>query len=279
MCSPPGLVDATIRAIPIAGVDFSPWRIAMLIGLCICGVIAGVINSFAAGGSFLTLPMLVAAGVPPSMANGTNRIAVLLQNVAATVSFRTSGVREEKAALQVFVPLALGSILGAYGATQISDAVMRPLLGVLLLAWGGYLWKYPGSFREPAAEVSAPGWRAHGISFAIGLYGGFVQAGVGFALLALLVSVLGHDAVRANAIKVLCVLGLTALALPVFVYYGQVVWIEGLALALGTIIGGWLGAKWQIDSGRETIHKVILAAIAVSGAALLIDGVLRFINP
>ena len=104
---------------------------------------------------------------------------------------------------------------------------------------------------------------------AIGAYGGFLQAGVGFPLLALLVPGLGYPAVRANAIKVAVVLVFTIAALPLFAVAGQIAWREGLALALGTMIGGWLGAHLQLRAGAGLVRWAVLVMVLIGGITLL----------
>jgi uncharacterized membrane protein YfcA len=244
----------------------------LLVLLFLAGVAAGVINTFAGGGSFLTLPVLVALGLPMSVANGTSRVSVALQNVTSVATFHRQGVQEYRAALWLALPMSVCSVLGAWLATRMDDAVLQPLFGGLLVVWAIVLYFWPASFEVGEDETPKPmdvsSWIA---ACGIGLYGGFAQAGVGFPLLALLTGYMRHAPVRANAIKVFVVLVFTVLALPVFVQSGQVVWREGLVLAAGTMLGAWVGTRWQLVAGESLIRWFVLIAVGVSGAALVID--------
>lgn len=244
----------------------------LLVLLFLAGVAAGIINTFAGGGSFLTLPVLVALGLPMSVANGTSRVSVALQNLTAVATFHQQGVKEYRPALWLALPMSLCSVLGAWLATRIDDAILQPIFGVLLVAWAFALYLWPASFEVGKDETPRPMdvkvWLA---ACVIGLYGGFAQAGVGFPLLALLTGYMRYVPVRANAIKVFVVLVFTLLALPVFVQSGQVVWREGLVLAAGTMLGAWVGTRWQLVAGESLIRWFVLVAVGVSGAALVVD--------
>jgi uncharacterized membrane protein YfcA len=107
------------------------------------------------------------------------------------------------------------------------------------------------------------------IFFAIGVYGGFIQAGVGIFLLAGLVLGAGYDLVKANAVKVLIVLCFTVSALAVFLINRQVVWSTGLILAVGNMLGAWVASRMAVERGAAFVRWVLIAVVAVSGAKLL----------
>lgn len=234
------------------------------------GMFAGVINSMAGGGGFLTLPLMMALGLPAGVANGTMRVAVLMQNLVSTATFHQKGVREYATTARLILPIAVGSGVGAWLATLISDDLLTPLFGAILVAWALLLWLRPSSFDDRDEEPRSPTALTYALGFLIGIYGGFMQAGVGFPLLALLVTHLGYSPVRANSIKVVIVLGYTIVALPVFAFAGQVAWIHGAALAVGAMLGAFIGTRWQLEKGSDVVRYFVLIAVSVSGLTMII---------
>jgi uncharacterized membrane protein YfcA len=245
----------------------SPW---VGIGLLVAaGIFAGVVNTLAGGGSFLILPLLIGLGLPPTVANGTSRVGVLLQGIGSSWAFHRDGIGEYAATLRVALPMTVGAIGGAWLATRVADAMFGPLIGGVLVVWAVILALRPGRFLRPPPAPTPMSWRADLVAGVIGVYGGFLQAGVGFPLLALLVPGLGYPAVVANAIKVRAVLVYSALTLPIFGFAGQIAWKEGLALAVGTALGGWLGARWQIRAGAGLVRWAVLVMVAIGGVSML----------
>jgi uncharacterized membrane protein YfcA len=155
---------------------------------------------------------------------------------------------------------------------SIDEVTMRRVIGVVLLAMLFPILRRPAPERAAAREA---GWWLWPVYFAIGVYGGFIQVGVGFLYLALLVGIQGYDLIRANLLKVFFVLVYSALALALFAWEGQVHWESGLALALGTAWGGWLGAKLTVERGERWIRIVLVAAVVV--ASLQLTGIARWL--
>lgn len=246
----------------------------VLVLLILGGVAAGFVNTLAGGGSFLTLPLLVFAGLDASVANGTNRVAVLLQSLVASWAFGRRGLlpgARQTAAL--VLPALAGAALGAWLAIEIPEPVLRGLIGaVLLAAIPVVLHPEGGSGRDAVVPPRAPRRCGAGLAlllFLCGFYGGFLQAGVGFLLLATLVPIGGLDLVRANAVKVLLIALYTVTALPLFVASGQVHLLAGLLLGAGNMIGAHIGARLAVRAGARVIRWVLVAALAVAAAALL----------
>lgn len=238
--------------------------------LVLTGVLSGVLNTLAGGGSFLVLPLLIALGLPPGVANATSRIGVLAQGTAATLTFARDEALRAGLVVRLAGPMCAGALAGAWLATRTSDAVLRPLIGVVLLAWALVLTFRPGRMLTPPPEPRPPGPLAYVFAVLIGAYGGFLQAGVGFPLIALFVSHLGHDLLRANAAKVALVFIYTLLAVAVFAAAGQIDWPRALQLAAGMTLGGWLGARLHLRAGAPLVRWAIVVMVAVSGIALLL---------
>lgn len=238
--------------------------------LALAGMAAGVVNTVAGGGSFLTLPLLMGLGLPAGTANGTIRIGVVFQNLTSAITFHRKGVREYGALARLAVPMCAGALGGSWLATQVPDDALRRVIGAILVVWAVLLIAKPGGWKEPPETPRPTGlWSLLG-ALGIGLYGGFLQAGVGFPILALLVTGLGYAPVRANALKVLLVLAYTTLAVPVFAMAGQIAWREGITLAVAASIGGWLGTRWQLKSGAGLVRWFVIVTVTISGVAMLL---------
>ena len=241
----------------------TPYAVPLLI---VVGCVAGILNVLAGGGSFLTLPVLIFLGLPPTVANGTNRVGIFLQNVSAVWSFRRLGVLETGSAPWTVLPAVAGSGLGAWLSLSIGDEAFQRILAFLMVVVS--LWTlWSSGAEEEARQATAARWQTAAGFFAAGIYGGFVQAGVGFLILAVTTAA-GLDLVRGNAVKVQAILALTALALAVFAWQGRVDWWLGLCLAMGTMVGGYLGAKLTVLKGHRWVRRVVTATVVVFAVKL-----------
>ncbi len=238
-----------------------------LVLLVLAGVVGGFINTLAGGGSLLTIPALLFLGVPAQVANGTNRVAILLQTAVSSWRFHKKGVIDHRQAVRILIPGLLGAILGALIAVEIPPEVFDYALGTVLILVLVTLF-IPRSFLEKVSTQSMPEWLRLLLFFAIGLYGGFIQAGVGFLLISGIVVTLGLDLVKTNALKVLVILFQTIVALIVFSLYGSVIWIAGLLLAVGTTTGAWIGVHFAVTRGAKAVRWIVVIAAVVSALRL-----------
>lgn len=239
--------------------------------LLAAGFACGLINVLAGSGSLLTLPLLIYMGLPAPVANGTNRVAILLQNVVGVESYRRGGVLEPRRLPVLLVPAIAGALVGARIAVDLDEELLRRTLGVLMVVMAAALLARPRRWLEGAATGAqgASPWLLAPLFFAIGAYGGFIQAGVGLFLLAGLVLGAGYDLVRANAVKVLLVLCFTVFALGLFAYHGQVDWSIGLVLAVGNMAGAWVGTRLALDRGAEFVRWFLIAVVTIAGLHLM----------
>ena len=241
------------------------------LAVILVGFAAGFINTLAGGGSSLTIPLLIFLGLPVNVANGTNRIAILLQNIVGTSSFAKEKVIDFKKSIPLVIASVLGAIPGALIANDLNELMMRRIVGVILIVilllviFKPYVWLKPDAekFRSRNIFISFI------VFFILGAYGGFIQIGIGFFLLAGLSLVEKLDLVKANALKVLIVLAYTPLALVVFIWNKQVDFKMGLILAVGNMAGAWLGSKVAVSWGPGFIRWVLIIALTAASAKLL----------
>jgi uncharacterized membrane protein YfcA len=234
------------------------------------GLAAGALNVVAGGGSFLTLPVLIFLGLPPGVANGTNRIGIVLQNAGAVWGFHRHRVLAWPWALKASVPACLGSLLGTWAALMVSDEAFKKILAFLMV--GVSLWTLLAPMEAGAEPkpASAPRKVALALAFfVVGVYGGFVQAGVGFLILAA-TSFAGFDLVRGNAVKVFSILLFTVLSLALFAWSGKVDWPVGLVLAVGYVIGGLVGVHLTVLKGHRWVRGVVTVAVIAFAVKLWI---------
>ena len=233
------------------------------------GFLAGFINTVAGSGSLLTLPLLMFLGLPANVANGTNRIAILLQNIVGITSFRQQKVLSFREGLRIGIPAAIGSILGARIAVNLNDEIMGRTIGGLLILMFFLVMLKPEKWMGKQGQPSLSRWLEVVIFFVIGIYGGFIQAGVGFFLLAGLVLGSGLELVRANAVKVFIVFLYTPFALAVFIIHQQVDYKLGLILAAGNMIGAFAGSRLAVKWGAKVVRYFLLVALAFASLKLV----------
>lgn len=244
--------------------DWQWWQYALVSGL---GVVAGMINVLAGGGSNLILPVLMIFGLPPDIANGTNRVGIFLQSVAGVRGF----YREKRLPVQdlpaILVPVLIGGLCGALLASWLPNVWLKPLLLGTMLTMAAIMLFRPATVLPPD-NVIPHRVKERPVSriwlWLGGVYGGFVQAGVGFVLVVALSGILRYDLVRANALKLVCVLGFTAVALLVFVWHGQVWWSVGLALALGNAVGATIGVHAAVKLRPQVLKWVLFVMTLVA---------------
>jgi uncharacterized membrane protein YfcA len=236
--------------------------------LIFAGFLCGFINTLAGSGSLITLPLLMFMGLPANVANGTNRIAILLQNIVGVGSFRRQKVFNFREGIWLAIPAVIGSLIGAALAVNINDEIMTRVIGALLIFMFFIILFKPDAWIKGQAGLisSKPSWWQVLIFFGIGIYGGFIQAGVGFFLLAGLVLGAGFDLVKANAIKLFIVLLYTPFALAVFIFNDQVNWQAGLILAVGNMLGALIAARFAVSWGPKVVRWILL--VIVFGASI-----------
>ena len=234
------------------------------------GFLAGVINTIAGGGSFLTLPALMfLCGLNPQIANGTNRVAILFSSLVAAKTFHKHGRLDTRLAKRLALPTLLGAPIGAVLAIQLPVAAFKPIFGAIFLVMAVLLLLDP---KRLTAEKTEREWGpipVFCIFFAIGVYVGFIQAGMGVLLLLGMSLLSTGDLVASNAVKNLIGFVVTLVATLVFAMFGQIHWIPGLVMAVGNVLGGYVGAKLAIKKGNRLIFWFLVIVMIATGIKLV----------
>jgi uncharacterized membrane protein YfcA len=239
--------------------------------LVLTGFVAGFINTLAGAGSVISLAVLNLAGLPLDMANGTKRVAILFQTLVGVSRFKQQGQLEVREHLSIILPAVAGAILGALLVGQVTDLIFRRSVGLCMLGVLGLLFFKPQRWIEGNADRlkahAGPGRRI--AFFLIGVYGGYIQVGVGVFMLSALVLVEGLDLVRANAIKILLALCFTVPSLVIFMINGLVRWDLGLALAAGSMLGAWAATHEAAKRGAPFIRKLLIIVVIAAAVRYL----------
>lgn len=245
-------------------------EIILLFGV---GFVAGIINTLAGGGSLLTLPVLIFLGLPPHMANGTNRIVILFQSITGTLGFRSKKVSVAPLPLHLGITATLGSIVGAQIAIEMDGAVFNKVLAILMV-FVGFLILLKKN-KAPLLIPNKPSQKAKYLSlflfFFVGLYGGFINAGIGFVILLILTQINQLTFVQANAVKVAVVTIYTAAALLFFSLNNAVSWYSGLWMALGSAISAWLTSRWSVNQDDRWMRLFLFAMVLLLALKLWKD--------
>lgn len=244
-------------------------EIFQLILLFVFGIIAGILNVNAGGGSVLSLPMLLLLGLDSAVANGTNRIAILFQNLSAILSFKNENHSQFKLSFKLALFTLPGAIIGAYSAINISSELFEKILAVIMI--GVIITMILPKKHIVAVETltKKQNFYVYLAMFGVGFYGGFIQVGVGFLLMASLHYLMKQSLVKVNMHKVFIVLIYTIPALLIFVFSGNINWGYGLLLAVGNMIGAWWGVKFSVKGGDKFIKIILIIAVAIMAFQLL----------
>jgi uncharacterized membrane protein YfcA len=242
--------------------DFQLWQAALLTAV---GIVAGFLNVMAGGGSLLTVPVMVFMGLPGPVANGTNRIAILAQNLSAITAFFRRGFSDFRLSLSLAACAVPGAAAGALLGSELDGELFNQVLALVMIGVMLVMHFDKGAADRPAnAQPSRQQLvRGHLLMVAAGFWGGFIQIGVGFIIMPILNRAMGLDLVRTNMHKVFIVAVYSVVALAVFASRVELIWLVGLALALGNAIGGYLGAHFSVSRGEKLI-RVILNIVLIA---------------
>ncbi len=249
--------------------ELSVFYILLLLGT---GFLAGIINTMAGGGSNLTIPALMVMGLPADIANATNRVSVLLQSFTAAKGFKRHGKLDIPDLKAIVGTTVIGGLLGASCASYMPPDLLKPTLLIAMIMMAGIILFRPGVVAPPEGTIpNAVGSSKKSIFLLLlaGFYGGFVQAGVGFILIAAIAGSLRYDLVRTNALKIVCTAAFTLISLAVFILNDQVWWIPGLILACGAMVGAHIAVKITIQISQRALKWFLFLMTIVASIAAL----------
>jgi uncharacterized membrane protein YfcA len=234
--------------------------------ILICsGIIVGFINTLAGGGTVISLSVFMFLGLPPIVANGTNRIAIIFQNATAVACFQKNKLIDWHKVLRLSIPAILGSLTGAAIAGFLSNKLFLLIFtGVVILFGISILFNPDRYIREKTELINrkVSVWQ-YLLYFIIGTYGGFVHVGIGYLLLAALVLSNGYDLMKANVLKNVLVLLYVPFSLLIYLWQGNIYWSFGFIHAIGNITGAWLAARLAIKKGASFIRYIVLVLILI----------------
>ncbi|WP_107855167.1 sulfite exporter TauE/SafE family protein [Neisseria weaveri] len=247
--------------------DLTLWH---YLAIATLGILASIINILAGGGSNLILPLLMAFGVPPDIANASNRVGIFFQSLTGIRGFRNAGALPTHDLRGILLPMIFGGLVGSVLASVLPNQILKPALLVCILGVATLTFLKPQLLLPPqnVQERKVSDTRGAAVLlFAVGIYGGFVQASTAFILLPVLAGVLRYNLLRANALKLVCTLAFTIVALAVFIVQGQIWWDVGLVLAAGNILGSMIGVKIALKLSPNTLRTILFVMTVVAVAA------------
>ena len=238
--------------------------------LIIVGFFAGIINTLAGGGSLFTLPVLIFLGLPPSVANGTNRIVIVIQSLGGTLGYQSKKINTFPFPIYLGVTASIGSLIGAQIALQLDGTIFNRILAVIMLIVGLLILIRQNLLSSNLPERLTGKYLIYAVLgfFIIGIYGGFINAGIGIVIMIFLNRLNRLSLIKTNATKVLVVMIYSTVALIFFAFNDAVNWKLGLLMAFGTLFGAWWASRWSVRKGDRVIRIAMLLAIFIMSIKL-----------
>lgn len=237
--------------------------------LVVAGFLAGIVNTIAGGGSFLTLPALMLFGLDPKVANATNRVAILFSSGSSALTFYRHGHLDRKLATRLTWPTVMGVPVGALMAIYLPAAAFEPVFGLIFLAMAVVLISNPKRIAEMQKVATESPSKIAVAFFGIGIYVGFIQAGMGILVLLAMSLLNSGDLVASNGVKNWIAFIVTITATIVFAFYGLIDWLPGLVMGTGNLLGGVVGAKLAIKKGNRLIFVFLVIVMIATGTKLV----------
>ncbi len=245
-------------------------QIIYLIIIFILGIIASFINVMAGGGSVLTLGGMMLMGMDASIANGTNRVGVFIGAASSTVAYRAEKISNIKKSLILGLCALPGAIIGTFFAIDISNELFKKLLSIVMIFVLITLFVPKKKDRKKRASKVRE-FMQYPAMVLVGLYGGFIQAGVGFLIMAALRHLTDMTLVRVNMHKAFIVLIYTVPVLIIFSLSGNINWLYASILSAGNFIGAWLSVKLSVKKGDRVVKYVLCLAIVIMVVKFFMD--------
>ena len=243
--------------------DFSEILLLLIVGL-----ISGMINTVSGGGSLLTLPILIFIGLPPNVANGTNRVQLVLQNLFAVSGFKSKGISDFKFSAWLSFSAIIGSVIGVQIAIDIPEEIFKKSLSLIMILVLFSLFLKKNNLKELANKNIKNKLLSIILFFFVGIYGGFIHAGVGFIILTILSNINHIKLSNGNSIKVFVAFAFSISSLLIFFLEDKVNWVYGINLGLGSALGGWLASRWSYNKSDKTLKYFLSFVILIMAVKL-----------
>ena len=248
--------------------SLSPSTIALL---CLAALLAGAVDAIGGGGGLLTVPSLLAAGLPPATALATNKGQSAFGSGAALVRYARAGLVDGRVARVTFPSGLAGSLCGAALVLLVPPAALRPLVLGLLLVVGVALAFRPSAPARPAAPRPRRLAAAAAVALGLGAYDGFFGPGTGTFLIFAFVWFFDARYREASADAKVANFASNLAALALFAARGAVLWSVALPMAIANLLGGFLGAHLAVRGGDRMVRLVVLLVAAALVARLGLD--------
>ncbi|TAM74021.1 sulfite exporter TauE/SafE family protein [bacterium] len=237
--------------------------------LLLVAIFAGALNSVAGGGSFLSFPALLFTGLPPIMANATNNAAMWVGTASSAGGYREEVAKSRRYLVAVAIVSAVGGIAGAIILLRTPSSLFTKLIPFLLLVAtllfiaGPLLPRYAGKPKLSHHDVDRPSPRAIIGQLAVGIYGGYFGAGMGFVMLAMLVLEGFENIHDMNGIKTFLSAIINGVALIPFIIARAIAWPEAIVMSLGAMLGGYLGARVARRLPSQAVRRGVIVIACV----------------
>lgn len=238
--------------------------------ITVVGFIAGFVNTLAGGGSIITLPAMILVGLDPTVANATNRLGIVLSAVSAAAGFKSKKVSVLPFSLYVGIAATIGAVFGAMIAVEFDKKLFNRVLAIIMIVIVVLMLLQPRIKRVMDQEylTGEPLWITLIVFLILGVYGGFINAGMGLLMILWLNIFNGMNLIRTNATKVLVTAIYTSAALVVFIWNDLIDWFIGLLLAFGNMVGGWMAARLSVKKGEGFIRSALVVMVVLMAIRL-----------
>jgi uncharacterized protein len=233
--------------------------------LLAAGIACGLINTLASSGSAVSLPILMMLGLPPLAANATNRLSVLFGSLMALWTFQAEGNVDWRVAARLVAPATVGSVLGVWvaellPARDMGLAITAALLVALLLLFSKLKSALDRDLHLPAQVT----FKSQVAVALVGFWLGFLVLDGATYLLLVLILMCHFDLLHANALKVFLAVATTLVPIALFWRAGDIWWTEGALLSIGSILGGYLGAKLSsLAQARVWVFRILVVVLGL----------------
>ncbi|SKA77378.1 hypothetical protein SAMN02745130_01788 [Thiothrix eikelboomii] len=250
----------------LATIDFDLFLI--LFGVA---VLAGGIDAIAGGGGLLTIPALLWAGLSPLQALATNKLQASFGSFTATWNYSRQGLIKPSEHRAAIILSFLGAASGAWTVQKIDPSFLAQLIPLLLIAFALYFMFSPQLGEHERRQRISKNTFAATAGFSIGFYDGFFGPGTGTFFVIAFVTLLGYSLPKATAGTKLLNFTSNIASLILFAFSGHLLWLLGLTMGIGQIIGSFIGSKLAIRHGSQLIRPLLVIVSLLVSLRLLLQ--------